>query len=100
MAPMKKRAEKEGGKKKEMITVEVKSNSKKLWRSRLRRRHPSLQMRLGRRQKQVPLDRFLVKVAQKEKESEFPLFLMGKSTLIYECFGLQACFVAHQVGEV
>jgi hypothetical protein len=34
-----------------------------------RRRHPSLQMRLGRRQKQVSLDRFLVKVAQKEKES-------------------------------
>jgi hypothetical protein len=34
---------------------------------RKRRRHPSLQMRLGRRQK--PLDRFLVKVAQKEKES-------------------------------
>jgi hypothetical protein len=26
-------------------------------------------MKLGRRQKQVPLDRFLVKVAQKEKES-------------------------------
>jgi hypothetical protein len=80
MAPMKKRAEKEGGKKKEMITVEAKEwiciagNSKRLWRSRLRRRrkrrrHPSLQMRLGRRQKQVSLDRFPVKVAQKEKES-------------------------------
>jgi hypothetical protein len=52
--------------------VEVKSNSKRLWRSRLRRmrkrqRHPSLQMRLGRRQQE--LDRFLVKVAQKENES-------------------------------
>jgi hypothetical protein len=73
MAPVKKRVEKEGGKK-EMITVEVKSNSKRLWRSRLRRRrkrrqHPSLEMRLGRRQKQVPLDRSLVKVVQKEKES-------------------------------
>jgi hypothetical protein len=64
MAPMKKRVEKEGGKKKEMITAEVKNNSKRLWRSRLRR-HPSLQMRLGRRQKQLSLDRFLVKVAQK-----------------------------------
>jgi hypothetical protein len=32
MAPMKKRAEKECGKKKEMITVEVKSNSMRLWR--------------------------------------------------------------------
>jgi hypothetical protein len=51
MAPMKKRVEKEGGKKKEMITVEVKNGS------------------LGRRQKQVSLDRFLVKVTQKEKES-------------------------------
>jgi hypothetical protein len=79
MAPMKKRAEKEGGKKKEMITVEVEwiciaSNSKRLWRSRLRRRrkrrrHPSLHMRLGSRQKQVSLDKFLVKVAQKEKKS-------------------------------
>jgi hypothetical protein len=76
MAPVKRRAEKEGGKKKEMITVEVNiciaSNSKRLWRSRLRRRrkrqrHPSLQMRLGRRQKQVSLDRFLVNVAQKER---------------------------------
>jgi hypothetical protein len=57
---MKKTVEKEGGKKKEMITVEVKNgssspaNSKRLWRSRLRkwrrkrRRHPPLQMRLGR----------------------------------------------------
>jgi hypothetical protein len=57
-----------------MITVEVKSNSKRSWRSRLRgrrkrRRHPSLKIRLGRRQKQVPLDRFFVKVAQKENES-------------------------------
>jgi hypothetical protein len=50
---MKKRVEKEGGKK----------------RRRKRRRHPSPQMRLDRRQKQVSLDRFLVKVAQKEKES-------------------------------
>jgi hypothetical protein len=31
--------------------------------------YPSLQMRLGRRQKHVSLDRCLVKVAQKEKES-------------------------------
>jgi hypothetical protein len=62
--------EKKGGKKKEMmITVEVKSNSKRLWRSRLRRKHPSLQKRLDRRQKQVSLDRLLVKVAQQEKES-------------------------------
>jgi hypothetical protein len=81
MAPMKKKAEKEGGRRKEMITVEVKnwtefaSNSKRLWRSHLRRRrrkrwrHPSLQMRLGTRQKQVLLDRCLVKVAQRKKES-------------------------------
>jgi hypothetical protein len=78
MAPMKKRVEKEGGKKREMIMVEVKNGSAsqataRLWRSRLRRkrkrwRHPSLQMRLGRRQKQVSLDRFLDKVVQKEKE--------------------------------
>jgi hypothetical protein len=58
----------------EMGCIYIANNSKRLWRSRLRRRgkrrrHPSLQMRLGRRQKQVPLDRFLVKVAQKEKES-------------------------------
>jgi hypothetical protein len=57
-----------------MITVGVKSNSKRLWRSRLRRKrkrqgHPSLQMRLGRRENQVSLDKFLVKVAQKEKQS-------------------------------
>jgi hypothetical protein len=37
MAPVKKRVEKEGGKM-EMITVEVKSSSKRFWRSRLRRR--------------------------------------------------------------
>jgi hypothetical protein len=65
MTPMKKRAEKEGGKKKEMITRE---NIKRLWRSRLRRRkrrkHPSLQMRLGSRQKQVSLDRCLIKKSQ------------------------------------
>jgi hypothetical protein len=39
VGPIKKRAEKEDGKKKEMITVEVTSNSKRLWRSRVRRRH-------------------------------------------------------------
>jgi hypothetical protein len=79
MALMKKRAEKEGGKKKEMITVEVKNGSASratargygshLRGRRKRRRHPSLQMRLDRSQKQVSLDRFLVKVAQKENES-------------------------------
>jgi hypothetical protein len=26
------------------------------------------------------------------ESSEFPLFLMRKFTLIYECFGLRACF--------
>jgi hypothetical protein len=78
MTPMKKIVEKEGGKK-EMIMVEVKNGSAsqataRLWRSRLRRRrkrwrHPSFQMRLGRRQNQVSLDRCPVKVTQKEKES-------------------------------
>jgi hypothetical protein len=79
MAPMKKRVEKEGSKK-EMVTVEVKNGSASratargygnlcLRRKRNRWRHPSLQMRLGKRQKQVSLDRFLVKVTQKEKES-------------------------------
>jgi hypothetical protein len=34
-----------------------------------KRRHPSLQMRLGKRQKQVSLNRFFAKVVQKEKES-------------------------------
>jgi hypothetical protein len=62
-----------------MITVEVKNGSvlratargygSRLRRKRKRQRHPSFQMKLGRRQKQVSLDRFLVKVAQKEKES-------------------------------
>jgi hypothetical protein len=76
MAPMKKRVEKEGGKKKEMITVEVKMDLHRKQQQEVmeisseeekRRRHPALQMRLGRRQKQVSLDRFLVKVAQKER---------------------------------
>jgi hypothetical protein len=34
-----------------------------------KKRLPSLQIKLGRRQKQVSLDKVLVKVAQKEKES-------------------------------
>jgi hypothetical protein len=76
------KVEKEGGKKKEMITVEVKNGSVSratargygdiVWRLRRRRKrlkHPSLKMRLGRRQKQVSLDHFLVKVALKEDES-------------------------------
>jgi mevalonate pyrophosphate decarboxylase len=73
---LKKRAEKEGGKKKEMITVEVKNGSASRATAtgygdlmRKRRRHHSLQMRLGRRQKQESLDRCLVKVTQKEKDS-------------------------------
>jgi hypothetical protein len=63
-----------------MIKVEVKNGSalraaargygELVWGGgeKRRRRHPSLQMRLGRRKKQVSLDRFIVKDAQKEKE--------------------------------
>jgi hypothetical protein len=61
-----------------MITVEVKNGSASratargygvlVWGGGGRKEkdvYPSLQMRLGRRQKQVSLDRFLVKAAQK-----------------------------------
>jgi hypothetical protein len=75
MAPMNKKAEKEGGKKK-MITLEVKNGSASRATARgygdlvrKRQRHPSLQMCLDRRQKQVSLDRFLVIVTQREEDS-------------------------------
>jgi hypothetical protein len=79
MAPMKKRSEKKGGKKKEMIRWKLRMDLHcqqqqevmEIWSEEKEKkmRPPSLQMRLDRRQKQVSLDRFLVKVAQKEKES-------------------------------
>jgi hypothetical protein len=52
MAPVKKKVEKEGGKKKKMITVEVTndcigSNSKRLWRSRLRRKRKKTETSLS-----------------------------------------------------
>jgi hypothetical protein len=75
---MKKRAQKEGSKKNEMITVEVKDWSVSratargygglVWREK-DAKHPSLHVRLAKRQKQVSLDKFLAKVAQKAKES-------------------------------